>query len=180
MTSAFDDRAAPPADDAVRAVLGADDTAEGGDGSAAAAGDGFVTPSGAQKVWIWVVGGYLVLNAGVGLVSLFLLAGRAVPLAADKVALINSMPPLLFFASFVHIFLTLAGGVFLLMRKRIALPFLAGGAAAKVASEVFTSPPAGISISPLIYTAAMVGEIAVLVAILAFVTSLWRRRVLEP
>jgi hypothetical protein len=140
----------------------------------------FVQPSIGQKVAIWLVGSYLVLNAGAGLVSLFLLAGRAVPLAADKVALINSMPPLLFFAGFVHIFLTLAGGVFLLMRKRIALPFLAGGAIAKVGSEAFTSPPANLTISPVFYAAAMVAEMVVFVAILAFVASLWRRRVLEP
>ena len=164
-------------------MTGPDDLPAGGERPTAAAtadADGFVAPSGAQKVWIWVIGGYLVLNSGAGLVSLFLLAGRAVPLAAEKVALINSMPPLLFFVSFVHIFLTLAGGVFLLMRKRIALPFLAGGAVAMVGSEVFSSPPADVSISPLLFTAAMIGEAVIFVAILAFVTSLWRRRVLEP
>jgi hypothetical protein len=139
-----------------------------------------VAPSGAQKVWIWVVGGYLVLNSGAGLVSLFLLAGRAVPLTADKVALINSMPPLLFFASFVSIFLTLAGGIFLLMRKRITLPFLAGGVIAKIGSEAFTSPPPNLEISPALFAVAMIAEIVILVAILAFVASLWRRRVLEP
>jgi hypothetical protein len=137
-------------------------------------------PSRAQKVWIWVVGGYLVLNSGAGMVSLFLLAGGAVPLAAEKWAVINSMPQLLFFVSFLHIFLTLAGGVFLLMRKRIALPFLALGAVAMIGSEAFGSPPAGTSISPLLYAAAIVGEMVVFAGILAFVTSLWRRRVLEP
>jgi hypothetical protein len=161
-------------------MSGADDIAERRDGSEATGGDGFVAASGAQKVWIWIVGGYLVLNAGAGLVSLFLLAGRAVPLAADKVALINSLPQLLFFAGFVHIFLTLAGGVFLLMRKRIALPFLAGAAAAKIASEAFTAPPGNLAISPALYVVAVIGDVVILLATLAFVAWLWRRRVLEP
>lgn len=164
-------------------MIGADDLAERQNRTEAEDADevvAFVQPSRGQKAAIWLVGCYLVLNAGAGLVSLFLLAGRAVPLAADKLALINSMPPLLFFASFVHIFLTLAGGVFLLMRKRIALPFLAGGAIAKVGSEIFSSPPANLSITPALYIVAMIAEVVILAAILAFVASLWRRRVLEP
>jgi hypothetical protein len=159
---------------------GADDGVQRRSGAEATDTNGAVVPSGAQRVWIWVVGGYLVVNAGAGLVSLFLLAGRAIPLAAEKQAFINSMPPLLFFAGFVNIFLMLAGGLFLLMRKRVALPFLVGAALAKVASEAFTSPPSGVAISPRVYAAAMIGELVVLAAILAFVVSLWRRRVLEP
>lgn len=142
--------------------------------------DAAVVPTRAQRVLIWVVGGYLVLNAAAGLVSLFLLAGRAVPLAADKLAMIDSLPPLLFFASFVNVFLTLAGGVFLLMRKRVALPFLAGAAVARVGSQAFASPPVGVQISSTVYYGAMVGEVVILLAILAFVASLWRGRVLEP
>ena len=164
-------------------MTGRDDLPAVGERAAAVAGagdDATVAPTGAQKVGIWLVGGYLVLNAGAGMVALFLLAGRAVPVAADKVAMINSLPQILFFAGFVYIFLNLAGGVFLLMRKRIALPFLAGGAAARIASEAFTSPPSNLAISPTLYTAAVIGGIVILLATLSFVAWLWRRRVLEP
>jgi hypothetical protein len=161
-------------------MTGADDSAQRRSEAEATDTGGVVAPSGAQRVWIWVVGGYLVVNAGAGLASLFLLAGRAIPLAAEKQAFINSMPPLLFFAGFVNIFLMLAGGVFLLMRKQLALPFLVGAALAKVISEAFTSPPSGVAISPHVVAAAMVGELVLLAGILAFVVSLWRRRVLEP
>ena len=153
---------------------------ERGAAAEAARANGVVPPSGAQKAWIWVIGGYLVRNAGAGLVSLFLLAGRALPIAADTVALINSLPPLLFFAAFAHAFLSLAGGVFLLMRKRIALPFLAGGVVAKIASEAVTARPADLPITPALYAATVIAEIVILAAILAFVARLWRLRVLEP
>jgi len=145
-----------------------------------APGDGAVPPSAAQRVWIWLIGGYLVINAAIGLVSLFLLAGGAVPLDAEKARLINSLPPLLFFAAFAHSFLSLAGGVFLVMRRQVAVPFLAGGAVAKVASEAFTAPPANLPLSPALYLAAVAGEVVILAAILAFVVWLWRRRVLAP
>jgi hypothetical protein len=158
-----------------------DDLVEGNHRSEPADDGGLgVPPTTGQKVAIWLVGGYLVLNAAAGLVTLFLLAGRAVPVAADKVALINSLPQLLFFAGFVHIFLTLAGGVFLLMRKRIALPFLAGAAAAKIVSEAFASPPDNVGISPSLYALAVAADVVLLLGTLAFVAWLWRRRVLAP
>jgi len=137
-----------------------------------------VAPSRGQKIGIWIVGGYFVLEAAAGLVSMFLLAGGAVPVPDDTMRLINSMPQPLFFAGFVSMFLSLSGGVFLLMRRRLALSFLLGGAVAKLAGDLLTSR--AVQVTATTHAVAMVAEWVLLVVALAYVAMLWRRRVLAP